>query len=393
MRRLSPAQEKALREMRDCFHVAWSNISQNRRRLMVAVTGTSVAILLLILQMAFLAGVRYEATRLYEYFDFDVALIPQSYQFLRASGEFDTVRLLQAKAAEKNVTEIFSLNIDGSRWINTEDGKASSALIIGIDEIPDMIDDWDLREGLSLLKGGRAILIDRFSGSDYGDIDVGKSGIVGGAPVDIVGQFELGLFFYAEGSVAVKNTDFGALSGRDERSTNIGLLKLKSFSSAARAKENLQKALPDDVRVLTRSELIQLEQDFFVTAKPIGLMLRISMFIAFLVGSTILFQVLSTEVSNRIKEFATLKAMGFTPRFIIGIGLFEALLLAGAALTPAFVLGFVILWLVEAITHLPAGINFRLTLEIILIVLAMSLFSSVSALRRIGKADPAELYA
>lgn len=382
-----------MRELRDCFHVAWSNVSQNRKRLAVAVTGTSVAILLLILQMAFLAGVRYETTRLYEYFDFDVALIPKAYQFLRASGSFDTVRLSQAKAVESDIASTFSLNIDGSRWINTSNGQASSALIIGIDDVPDMIDDSRLRDGLALLKGGRAILVDRYSSSDYGNIDVGTSAIVGGMPVDIVGQFKLGLFFYAEGSIAVRNTDYAAFTGEEDRKTNIGLIKLKPFTSATRARDAIAHALPDDIRVLTRSELIKLEQDFFVTTKPIGLMLRISMFIAFLVGGTILFQVLSTEVANRIKEFATLKAMGFSPRFIIGIGLFEAFILAGGALVPAFIGATVILWLVEAATHLPAGIGLFLALEIVLIVLAMALFSSFSVLRRISAADPAELYA
>ncbi len=154
----------------------------------------------------------------------------------------------------------------------------------------------------------------------------------------------------------------------------------------------LAKSLPADVRVLTRAELIAQERSFFTSTKPIGVLLRVSMVIAFLVGATILFQVLSAEIIQRAKEFAVLKAMGFRPEFVFGVGLSEVLLLALAAFVPAFVLAALILWVIELATKLPMGLTFTITLETLLIVLAMGIASGLSVIGRIARADPAELF-
>ena len=48
---------------------------QRRLRLVVALAGTAVPIVLLLMQMAFLNGARIQVTRFYEAFNFDIAII------------------------------------------------------------------------------------------------------------------------------------------------------------------------------------------------------------------------------------------------------------------------------------------------------------------------------
>jgi putative ABC transport system permease protein len=121
-------------------------------------------------------------------------------------------------------------------------------------------------------------------------------------------------------------------------------------------------------------------------------LLRVSMIIAFLVGATILFQVLSAEIMQRAKEFAVLKAMGFAPEFVFGVGLSEIALLALAAFAPALVAATLILGIIELATKLPTGLTFGIAVETLLIVLAMGAVSGLSVLGRIARADPAELF-
>ncbi len=123
-----------------------------------------------------------------------------------------------------------------------------------------------------------------------------------------------------------------------------------------------------------------------------GVLLRVSMIIAFLVGATILFQVLSAEIIQRAKEFAVLKAMGFTREFVFGVGLSEILLLALAAFAPALVVAAVLLGIIELATKLPTGLTFGIAIETLLIVLAMGIASGISVIGRIARADPAELF-
>ena len=108
-------RNEAIETAKRALSLAASNLLQHRTRLYVALSGIGVAILLLLLQIAFLQGVRVEATRLYDDFTFDLAVVPVTYQFLYSGGSFDRVRLTQAQA-DKDVTDAFGLNIGVSRF-------------------------------------------------------------------------------------------------------------------------------------------------------------------------------------------------------------------------------------------------------------------------------------
>jgi putative ABC transport system permease protein len=371
--------------------IAIANLTQRRLRLIVALAGTAVPIILLMMQMAFLSGARTQVTQFYDLFDFDLALISSDYQFLIESGSIDRVRLTQA-AALPEVVGTFAVNIGNSDWTNRANDRRSTALVFGLDETPEFFRDASLREGMANMRTNRAVLIDAYSSPDYGALNPGTIGTLSESEVDIAGEVRLGLFFYADGSAIVRNTDFPRYDRTNPLLIDIGLIRVADGADAAEVAERLSASLPADVRVLTRNQLISQERAFFITTKPIGIMLQISMWIAFLVGSVILLQVISTDIVNRLKEFATLKAMGFGPGFVFGVGLFQSLLLAGGAFLIALVATTLILAVVQATTHLPAGVTPLLAIATLAIVLTMTVLSVVSVVRRIAKADPAELY-
>jgi putative ABC transport system permease protein len=382
---------EAIETAKRALSLAASNLLQHRARLYVALSGIGVAILLLLLQIAFLHGVRVEATRLYDDFDFDLAVVPVTYQFLYSGGSFDRVRLTQAQA-DKDVTDAFGLNIGVSRWVDEDSEQRSSILLIGIDEPNGFVADSAIRDGYAALAGSRSVLVDAWSSSGYGPLTLGREARISDQPVEIAGFFKLGLFFYAEGSAILRNPDFARLTGHDAMQVSVGLLKLAPRANAGDVAARLAQAMPKDVRVLTRTQLIAQERSFFTSTKPIGVLLRVSMIIAFLVGATILFQVLSAEIMQRAKEFAVLKAMGFAPEFVFGVGLSEIVLLALGAFAPALVAATLILDIIELATKLPTGLTFGIAVETLLIVLAMGAVSGLSVLGRIARADPAELF-
>lgn len=376
---------------RSCLFVAFANLAQHRLRLLVALLGTGVALLLLLLQIAFLDAARTKVALLYDYFAFDLAVVPDTYQFLYSGGTFDRIRLTQARAAAE-IDAAFSLNVRTTRWIAPSTKQRSSLLLIGLDDTAGFIRDPAIWQGMTQLKDSRSVLIDAFAHHDYGPLAIGTKGLISGQEVVIAGQFELGMFFYAEGSAIVRNVDFVRLAGRASRETSVGFLRLAKGADGPAAKARLAAALPRDVKVYLRDELIAQEREFFLTTRPIGIMLRIGMVIAFLVGAVILLQVLSTEIGNRIKEFATLKALGFGPGFVYGVGLTQTVLLAIGAFLPAAGLGAVVLWLVREKTHLPTALTPLLGGSVLAIALVMCMAAGLVVLRRVHRADPAELY-
>jgi putative ABC transport system permease protein len=374
-----------------CLFVAFANLTQHRTRHLVAALGTAVPIVLLFFQFAFLDAARIQITRLYDYFDFELVLIPQTYQFLVEGGTFDRSRLAQARAID-GVGETFSLNIASTGWIEPTTERRSTLLLIGLDEPGRFLRDAGLRNELDLLNNSRSVLVDDFSDPDFGPLNTGATATIAGQLMDIAGHFQLGLFFYTDGSAIVRNTEFPRLVRRAPQEVSLGLIRATNGADAAMVKERLARALPSDVRVLTRDELFEHERGFFLSTKPIGIVLDISMWIAFLAGAVILLQVLSTEIVNRMTEFAVLKTMGFSTGFVFGIGFLEVALMAAGAFLPALAAGSFILGMVEQRTHLPTEITLHLTLRVLVIVLLMALLSATIALRRLPRADPVELY-
>ena len=104
----------------------------------------------------------------------------------------------------------------------------------------------------------------------------------------------------------------------------------------------------------------------------------------------IVYQVLSTDVADHLREYATFKAMGYGPRFFLGI-VFEEALVPGS-------------WASfqtncrddhpdadGKITTLPLGIHLR-GMTVFLGTIVFSALSGAIATRRLGAADPADLF-
>ena len=161
---------------------------------------------------------------------------------------------------------------------------------------------------------------------------------------------------------------------------------------ADRARHDLIRALPSHTLVLTRQELRREERAYFLSTKPIGIMIYISMLLACGVGGAIIIQVLSTEISNRIKEFAVLKAMGSSLLLIYGIGAAQAAIVGLGGLLPALIVGTIVLQFIEYRTHLHSAMNFSLILTMIGVVIALAAAAALATASRVRRADPASLY-
>ena len=370
--------------------MALANLLQDKSRLAVAIAGTAVPILLLLLQMALLHGVRTQVTRLYEDFAFDIAVLPSTYEFMFSSGAFDRLRLAQAGAVP-GVAGIFSLNVRGGSWTSAED-RRSPIILIGMDDDAAFIADPDLRQGLSRLDRADAVLMDRFSSRNLGALEAGVSGRLNDRGVGIAGQFELGMFFYADGAVAMRNADLPRFASGNGRAVSFGLLRLDPGASPEEVSRRLGEVLPADVRVVTRSELIEGERAFFLSTKPLGIMVTSGMLVAFLAGAVVLWQVLSAEIMRRLHEFSTLSAMGFSRIFVLGVGFCETFFLGLAAVLPAMFAGGLILQVLQSATHLPAAVTPLLLLQVFAIVMAMCAICAISVLRRIAGAKSTSLF-
>lgn len=97
-------------------------------------------------------------------------------------------------------------------------------------------------------------------------------------------------------------------SDRNPTQVDIGLIQLSPDADLATVQAQLRESLPNDVKVLTVPEFVQLEIDYWAN-QGMGFIFNLGVFVGFLVGIIIVYQILYSNVAEHLPEYATLKAM------------------------------------------------------------------------------------
>jgi putative ABC transport system permease protein len=116
------------------------------------------------------------------------------------------------------------------------------------------------------------------------------------------------------------------------------------------------------------------------------------MFIAAVVGTAIVYQVLYADVLAHMSEFATLKAMGYRDRDLSKVILMEAVLLALMGFGPGVLVAFGLYRLTENLSGLPMAMGLDKPGYVLLLAVVMCTVSGLLTLRKLRSADPASLF-
>jgi putative ABC transport system permease protein len=173
---------------------------------------------------------------------------------------------------------------------------------------------------------------------------------------------------------------------------NLGLVKLAPGAEVGQVLAALRRRLPGDVMVVTRDSIIRREQNYFVNVKPVGILFKVGMVVAFAAGAAILYQILSSEMSNRIGEFATLKALGYPTSHVYGIGLQQGVIYALLAYGPALALSYALYLVARRLSGFPVYMDAGRASLVLVLALAMCGIAAVLSLWKIHRADPASLF-
>jgi putative ABC transport system permease protein len=242
---------------------------------------------------------------------------------------------------------------------------------------------------------GRA-LVDSRSHREFWPIDPPRAVEVGKQRVEIVGQFTLGTGFGANGLILVSDTTFGRIA-RIARTgqVSLGLVRLAPGSSGGDAREvarRLQAVLPEDVQVMTRTEVCDHERDHWLNRTSIGLIFFFGVVVALIVGVVFVYQVIASDVGNRLHEYATLKAMGYGGLYLALIVVQQAVLVGGLGYLP----GVAVAWLLYVVAHsytgIPIGMEAGRAVWVLLLTVGMCALSGVLASWKVQAADPADLF-
>jgi len=385
--------------MRDRVPVAWLQLSRDKLRLLVGVVGVALAVILVFMQLGFHSAVYASATRYHRAFDYDLVLISPKTPFIGFPHEFSQRRLFQALGFE-GVASVSPVYIQQAYWKNPWEHNVRSILAVGVDPARRSFAIDDVKRQRAWLQRQDAVLFDAASRPEYGPV---ARHVAARAPlevevnnrrVDVGGLFTLGTSFGVDGSLVTSDLNFRRLfPDRPASRVNLGLIQLAPGADPRALREVLDAALEDDVLVLTPEQWMEREVGFWSSTTPIGFVFGFGAIMGLVVGSVIVYQILGADVSQHLREYATLKAMGYSNGYLSGIVLQEAAWLAVLGYLPGIAVTIGLYRVTADATRLPLELTPVLALAVLVLTSGMCGGAGLIALRKVRGADPAEVFA
>ena len=379
--------------------LAWLQISREKARLLVAVAGIAFADVLMFVQL----GVR------------DALFDSQSLTYTKLQGDLFIVSTLSDNFASlksfsrdnlyrttgiNGVRLVTSLYTSLATWRNPETQTSRQIFVYGINPHQPALNLSGVNQNLDKLKPFSQVLFDEAGElSKLGDVPTLLKNHnpltvqINDLQVQVVGLFTLGSSFAAEGNLVTSDSTFLRLfASRPADKIDIGIVRIKPSAAIKQVQADVRAILPNDLLVLTLDEFKSREIAYQTTDSPIGIIFGSGVAIGFLVGIVIVYQILYTDVSDHLPEYATLKAMGYSDAYLIGVLIQESLLLAALGFMPGVLLSTGLFVFLQSATLLPIAIKLSRAILVLILTVVMCVGSGFIAIRKLQQADPADIF-
>ena len=378
--------------------LAWRNLISNKRRLARSVAGIGFAVLLMLVQLGFERGFFDASLGMLRELDGEL-FVMQTTKYRFGGEDPFPVRDLDPVRNVAGVASVAPLYASWQRffWKNPDEDKSYlvQAFAFNPDDMPFLIPE--LREQSAKLKQDDAVIVDRRSRPFLGMDSNTRQTEINGRKVNIVGSYALGPDFMSNGTVMMSERTYAALltgnpAALPQLPVEFGVIKLKADADPGAVEQAVRAALPAEVRVLTKAELIAFERNFQADLSSAGPIFWMGTIVGFVVGMLISYQIIYTDLSDQLPQYATLKGMGYGTGYMMRVVFQQAALSAVAAYIPAWLLCLVVYRVISELALMPLQMTLRQTLISFALTLGMCLVSAALALRRVVRVDPAEVF-
>jgi putative ABC transport system permease protein len=411
--------------------IAWCQLVHDWVRTGLSLAGIGFALVVIFMQLGFRQAVERTATIVLGELDFDILIRSKSYLYLASPGSFPMARIHTAKSVP-GVRSVVPFYVQAGLWQSLSDKETPaeewgwafarrhpapregwkprlilvlaydlnhSPFVHGVPGLRERGPGWRLAE----LDRPGTLLIDQRSRPEFGPKDPDTPVELNQHKFEIVGEFAMGTGFAADGAVLMNHHNFAQAFGGDALgSPTLGLIKVDDTRKTADILNQLRQTLPvsdqadgalTDVEVLRRDDVIDQEIRVWLNEKAIGIIFTMGVWIAFLVGFIVFYQVFSSDIADHLPEYAMLKAIGYSDRQIGDIVVHQAVLLGLIGYAGALVVAWGLYTVIEAITRLPMTLwNERVLGVPLALGLVISCGSALISIRKVRLKNPSDLF-
>lgn len=385
--------------------IAWLQLVHRKVRFIATLAGIAFVVILLFMQLGFQNALFESAVRVHQVLEGDLFLTSSQYKALTSQQSFPRTRLYQALAVP-GVESVSPLYFQFGKLKNIYDGQKYSIFVMGIDPSKSNFNLAQINQNIGKIKLPDTALFDLSSRPEFGpiaeefeqyqnlEIEISSfNQIIEATKIDIEGLFSVGPSFGIDGNLILNSSTFlRSFPERRLENIDLGLISVKQNYDVATVRSYLVSLLPKDINVLTFSEFVNLEKKYWDLRTPIGFIFKIMVFMGFVVGIGITYQILYSNISNDLVAYATLKAIGFTNRYLLTAVCQQAILLAFLGFIPGIIISFGLYDIAKNATHLPVIMDLNKIISVFLSILIMCSVSGFLAIQKLRSVDPADVF-
>ncbi|GJD15617.1 DevC protein [Rivularia sp. IAM M-261] len=382
--------------LQDRTPLGWLQLKKNKSRLLVAVAGIGFADLLMFAQLGIQAALFDSNTMLNRGMDADIIIRSAQYRDLNLADTLPRRRLYQIKDVP-GVQSAEPLYISMVVWRNPQTRRRTQLTLVGQSlDYPAFTFD-EINQNLNKLKQPDTFLFDRLSRGEYAEV-VAKVAArqstrteIQRRTIKVVGLFSLGASFATDGTLVTSPENFlRFFPQRSPGQITLGLVKVNRGVDPEQVLAEIKAILPPDTIASTKQQYVDYEQAYWQRTTPIGIVFTFGTVMAFVVGTVIVFQILSTDVNDHMSEYATFKAMGYRDRYLLLIVLEQSVILASLGFIPGLALALGQYALIRNLGALPISMTFARLALVFSLTVVMCVVSGIIATKKLQSADPAD---
>lgn len=413
--------------------IARKNLFEDIPRFLVAQAGIMFAVSLVTIQTGILNGFSRSTSLLIDNSEADIWVSSADMVHFELTLPFPVQRAIEAQRVE-GVAGVEALIVQSAMWRDPQ-GKIAPVRIIGFNPAGQLFTPGKVIKGnLSDLQQPYTVMVDK---SNLSTLNIQKIG-----DVAQVGSFQGGLVALNQGTTSITSSTFLFTSlenanayansrltsslqckvqtGGDIQCTSATatfrptaeplqpsapppqkltptdlityvLVQAKSGENLQQLKQKLETALPG-TRAFTKAEMSEQTRTYWLNRTGVGFVLGLGAAVGVIVGMVIVGQILYASVSDHLKEFGTLKAMGASDWVIYRVIVEQSLWMAVLGYVPSMALCLGL----GAWTFATKGILILITpgtgAAVLGVTLLMCVGSAIFAIQRVTRVDPAIVF-
>lgn len=383
------------------IQLAWAQLTREKMRLVIALAGIGFADLLMFMQFGFRDALFESSVSFHAKLKGDIFITSTQSTALIAMKSFPQRRLYQALSFN-GVTAISPVYLGFGLWKNPDPNqrKTRQLMVIGFDPTHPIFDMPEIQNNLDKIKISDVVLFDQASRPEFGPVvEYFKQGKPVETEVDnrrvaVEGLFTLGASFGADGNIVTSDLNFLRIfaTRRTKGLIDIGIVHLQPGTDVKAVVEKMRATLPSDVRIASKEEFVAFERKYWEEGTAIGFIFTLGAAMGFIVGIVIVYQILYTDVTDHLPEYATLKAMGYKDFYFLIVVFQEALILAILGYLPGFGVSVLLYNLGRSATSLPMYMTVGKAVTVFVMTVVMCSVSGAVAVRKLQAADPADIF-